>query len=94
MDVYNLEDDLEIMVNWNMVYYTMSRVLFGKKWYESIGIDIDILILITTIQIVLKKNIEYVMLFRFKKNIKIVLEKRKKIKINNFIKKRYDIWKI
>ena len=62
---------------------TMSMVLFWRKWYESIGIDIDYFnIDYYNPNSIKEKIIELcsMSLDEYKKNIKIVLKKQKKIK--------------
>ena len=98
---HNLEDDSEDYGEFGHTGVTiaMSRVLFWKKWYESIGIDITYFdIDYYNPNCVKEKILELsaMSLSDVKQKYKDSFKKAEenKIKINNFIKKRYEQWEI
>ena len=98
---HNLEDDSEDYGEFGHTGVTiaMSRVLFWKKWYESIGIDITYFdIDYYNANCVKEKILELsaMSLSDVKQKYKDSFKKAEenKIKINNFIKKRYEQWEI
>ena len=99
---HTLEDDYEenySELGISAVTQIMAKVLFWKKWYESIGIDITYFdIDYYNPNCIKEKILELcsMSLSEVKEKYKDSFKKAEenKIKINNFIKKRYEQWEV
>ena len=97
---HNLEDDSEDYGEFGHTGdYTNDEVLFWKKWFDSIDIDINYF----DIDYYNPNSLKEKIIELCSMSISEVQEKYKdsfqkaeenKIKINNFIKQRYEQWKV